>query len=218
MPALVIVLAFFGVNIALSAFGFIILYMPYAVGFLVSLILCNTNPAIQALIPGHPWMSFVSVLALTEALIAIMTHIKQISCSFIIFSCSVFTGLVGAIAFESMNPDSVAYCIFVSVVYLLLTGFALLLNMRNLPENVIYKTLPMRIISGIFYGLSVAIIFGVLTRGIWKPYFVNSGSDTKRIAFLLNVVCGVLAGAALLFTVFSRSGNREDNGGEDANS
>ena len=28
MPALVIVLAFFGVNIALSAFGFIILYMP----------------------------------------------------------------------------------------------------------------------------------------------------------------------------------------------
>ena len=99
MPALVIVLAFFGVNIALSAFGFIILYMPYAVGFLVSLILCNTNPAIQALIPGHPWMSFVSVLALTEALIAILTHIKQISCSFIIFSCSVFTGLVGAIAF-----------------------------------------------------------------------------------------------------------------------
>ena len=117
-----------------------------------------------------------------------------------------------------MNPDSVAYCIFVSVVYLLLTGFALLLNMRNLPENIIYKTLPMRIISGIFYGLSVAIIFGVLTRGIWKPYFVNSGSDTKRIAFLLKVVCGVLAGAALLFTVFSRSGNREDNGGEDANS
>ena len=133
MPALVIVLAFFGVNIALSAFGFIILYMPYAVGFLVSLVLCSTNPAIQALFPGHPWMSFVSVLALTEALIAIMTHIKQISCSFIIFSCSVFTGLVGAIAFESMNPDSVAYCIFVSVVYLLLTGFALLLNMRNLP-------------------------------------------------------------------------------------
>lgn len=88
MPALVIILAFFGVNIALSAFGFIILYMPYAVGFLVSLILCNTNPAIQALIPGHPWMSFVSVLALTEALIAILTHIKQISCSFIIFSCS----------------------------------------------------------------------------------------------------------------------------------
>ena len=38
MPALVIVLAFFGVNIALSAFGFIILYMPYAVGFLVSLV------------------------------------------------------------------------------------------------------------------------------------------------------------------------------------
>ena len=150
MPALVIVLAFFGVNIALSAFGFIILYMPYAVGFLVSLILCNTNPAIQALIPGHPWMSFVSVLALTEALIAILTHIKQISCSFIIFSCSVFTGLVGAIAFESMNPDSVAYCIFVSVVYLLLTGFALLLNMRNLPENVIYKTLPMRNLETLF--------------------------------------------------------------------
>ena len=35
MPALVILLAFFGVNIALSAFGFIILYMPYAVGFFV---------------------------------------------------------------------------------------------------------------------------------------------------------------------------------------
>ena len=134
MPALVIVLAFFGVNIALSAFGFIILYMPYAVGFLVSLILCNTNSAIQALIPGHPWMSFVSVLALTEALIAILTHIKQISCSFIIFSCSVFTGLVGAIAFESMNPDSVAYCIFVSVVYLLLTGFALLLNLQDFAD------------------------------------------------------------------------------------
>ena len=60
MPALVIVLAFFGVNIALSAFGFIILYMPYAVGVLVSLILCNTNPAIHALIPGHPWRSYGS--------------------------------------------------------------------------------------------------------------------------------------------------------------
>ena len=218
MPALVIVLAFFGVNIALSAFGFIILYMPYAVGFLVSLVLCNTNPAIQALIPGHPWMSFISVLALTEALIAILTHIKQISCSFIIFSCSVFTGLVGAIAFESMNPDSVAYCIFVSVVYLLLTGFALLLNMRNLPEAVDHKVLPMRLISGIFYGLSVAIIFGVPARGIWRPYFVNSGSNKERVVFLLNVVCGVLAGAALLFTVFSRSGNTEDRGSEEVNS
>ena len=76
----------------------------------------------------------------------------------------------------------------------------------------------MRLISGIFYGLSVAIIFGVLTRGIWKPYFVNSGSDTERVVFLLNVVCGVLAGAALLFTVFSRSGNTEDRGSEEVNS
>ena len=49
-----IVLAFFGVNIALSAFGFIILYMPYAVGFLVSLILCNTNPAISGFDSGTP--------------------------------------------------------------------------------------------------------------------------------------------------------------------
>lgn len=189
MPALVIVLAFFGVNIALSAFGFIILYMPYAVGFLVSLVLCNTNPAIQALIPGHPWMSFVSVLALTEALIAIMTHIKQISCSFIIFSCSVFTGLVGAIAFESMNPDSVAYCIFVSVVYLLLTGFALLLNMRNLPEAVDHKTLPMRLISGIFYGLSVAIIFGVPARGNLETLFCQQWKRYRKGC--ISSECGV---------------------------
>lgn len=202
MPVILIALAFLGINIVMSVFGFVILYMPYVVGFFASLILCIENPTIQALIPGHPWMSFVSVLALTEVII------RQISCAFIVFCCSVFTGAVGAMVFEGMHPDSIAYCVFVSVVYLILTVLALAINMRNLPEEEVYKTLPIRIISGVFYGLSVALIFGFLAQGVWRPFFVSSGNDTEQVEFFLNMVCVVLAGAALLITVFFPSRNQ----------
>ena len=110
--------------------------------------------------------------------------------------------------FEGMHPDSIAYCVFVFVVYLILTVLALAINMRNLPEEEVYKTLPIRIISGVFYGLSVALIFGFLAQGVWRPFFVSSGSDTERVEFFLNMVCVVLAGAAFLITVFFPSRNQ----------
>jgi hypothetical protein len=182
-------LVFLGIYIAAAIMKVTLLYMPYMLGGIASLIILNQNPGIQAWIPGHSWMCYFTVLAMVEAGIAILMHIKHISRAVITFCCSVFTGVLGAVIFEELVPDSAGYCIFVSIVFLALSVLTIQLNLRDLTEESGSRGIPAGIISGALYGLSAACIFGFLAEGIWKPYFVSLGQSADRIELIINAVC-----------------------------
>ena len=125
----ILYLIYLAVCIALAVMGLTLAYMPYVLGGIASLIIYSQNPGIQTWIPGHPWMCFIVLLALVEAGIAVLMHIKHVSRAVITFFCCVFMGAIGAVVFEELTPDSMGYCLFVSVVYLLLSVFAVRVNL-----------------------------------------------------------------------------------------
>ena len=168
----ILYLIYLAVCIALAVMGLTLAYMPYVLGGIASLIIYSQNPGIQTWISGHPWMCFIVLLALVEAGIAVLMHIKHVSRAVITFFCCVFMGAIGAVVFEGLTPDSMGYCLFVSVVYLLLSVFAVRVNLRNLPEERGSRGILAGILSGALYGLSAVSLFGFLAEGIWKPYFV----------------------------------------------
>ncbi|MDD5847035.1 MAG: hypothetical protein PUD05_06900 [Lachnospiraceae bacterium] len=195
MFAILLILFILGIYITAAFLKVTLFYMPYVLGGIASLIICSQNPGIQTWIPGHPWMCYFTILALVEAVIAILMHINHISRAVITFCCSVFTGVLGAVIFEELAPDSTGYCVFVSIVYLVLSTFAIRLNLRNIPEESRSRGVPAGVVSGVLYGLSAACIFGFLAEGVWKPYFVSLGKSADRIELIINAVC--ITGVAL---------------------
>ena len=121
-------------------------------------------------------------------------------------------GAIGAVVFEGLTPDSMGYCLFVSVVYLLLSVFAVRVNLRNLPEERGSRGILAGILSGALYGLSAVSLFGFLAEGIWKPYFVGLGRSADRIEWIINAACVVGAVLILLAVVLFRrkTGNLQD--------
>ena len=102
----ILYLIYLAVCIALAVMGLTLAYMPYVLGGIASLIIYSQNPGIQTWIPGHPWMCFIVLLALVEAGIAVLIHIKHVSRAVITFFCCVFMGAIGAVVFEELTPDS----------------------------------------------------------------------------------------------------------------
>lgn len=195
----ILYLIYLAVCISAAAMGFALLYMPYVLGGIASLIIHSQNPGIQTWFPGHPWIFFIVILAIVEVGIAVLMHIKHVSRAVITFFCSAFMGLIGAVVFEGLTPDSTGNCLFVSVVYLLLSVFAVSLNLRNLPEEQGSRGVLAGIISGVLYGLSAVSIFGFLAEGIWKPYLVGLWQNVDRIEMGINGLC--VTGALLIFLV-----------------
>ena len=104
------------------------------------------------------------------------------------------------------------YCLFVSVVYLLLSVFAVRVNLRNLPKEHGSRGILAGILSGALYGLSAVSLFGFLAEGIWKPYFVGLGRSANRIEMIINTMC--VAGAVLILlavVIFGRNSENEQD-------
>ena len=100
----ILYLIYLAVCIALAVMGLTLAYMPYVLGGIASLIIYSQNPGIQTWIPGHPWMCFIVLLALVEAGIAVLMHIKHVSRAVITFFCCVFMGAIGARTWKQRNP------------------------------------------------------------------------------------------------------------------
>lgn len=200
---IILYLIYMAVCIAAAAMSLTLLYMPYVLGGIASLIIYSQNLGIQTWIPGHPKMCLIVILAIVELGIAVLMHMRHVSKAAITFFCCAFMGAIGAVVFEGLTPDSVGYCLFVSVVYLFLSAFAVQLNFRNLPEEQGSRGVLAGIISGVLYGLSAISIFGFLAEGIWKPFFVGLHHSPERIEVVINGMCVIGAVFILLAVLFT---------------
>ncbi|SEA20055.1 hypothetical protein SAMN02745687_02122 [Lachnospiraceae bacterium NK3A20] len=192
----------------------ILFYMPYALGAALSAMAFALVPGVQGWIPGHPWLCFLSVLAMMEVLIAIFMHIRQLARPFIALCCAVFVGFAGAIVFDSLTADSVGYCIFMTVVFEAVAFLIIGINQRNIQETVSRRNLFCSILAGIMYGLSVMILVNAPADILWKHYLVSTGVNKGSYEFILNTACVILGVLTMAMTIVldrqSGSGLRED--------
>ena len=178
--------------------------------------------AIPTNVPGmsiHEWWPELAKCADLYSVIRTMTHTQfgHESAAYLMQTGRLPGGgevfpAIGAVVFEGLTPDSMGYCLFVSVVYLLLSVFAVRVNLRNLPEERGSRGILAGILSGALYGLSAVSLFGFLAEGIWKPYFVGLGRSADRIEWIINAACVVGAVLILLAVVLFRrkTGNLQD--------
>lgn len=160
----------------------VVLYMPYALGAVISAMAYFALPGVQNLIPGHPWMCFITVLAIT-------------------FCCAVFLVFAGAIAFDRMPADSIGYCVFVTLIFWVLSFAIVTINLRDTHRHTIRRNLPLSIIAGTLYGLSIMILVNSPADILWKHYLVRTGINEARYELGLTIACIILGLLVMVWTL-----------------
>lgn len=181
---------------------FTVMFMPYALGAVIALLVDTQIPLVQHWIPGHPVMNYIAVLALVEIAIGILLHIRQTRKAVTVLCCSAFIWFVSVLILEELHADSVGYCIFVSVVYTAIASFCIMLNLRSVPLNRQSGNLLCIILSGCMYGISAALLLSAPLDSVWKNYLVAAGVTEGRFDQFLDLACGIAAITAVVLTVY----------------
>lgn len=166
---------------------------PYAGGALASVMVCETVPGAKGLVPGHTFLNYLVVLLIVETIIILLMRIPSVSRSVNVLSTSFFVCVVGFPIMDHLHPDSISFCILMSVIYA--GGVAVVLwnsidkwDMDEGDGNLILK-----IIASAVYGLAgIVIIFPVIW--IWMKYYENG-----EICSLVSLI--VMIGIAITFGV-----------------
>lgn len=179
----------------------VVLYMPYALGAVISAMAYFALPGVQNLIPGHPWMCFITVLAITEILLIVMLRTATLAKPAITFCCAVFLVFAGAIAFDRMPADSIGYCVFVTLIFWVLSFAIVAINLRDTHRHTIRRNLPLSIIAGTLYGLSIMILVNSPADILWKHYLVRTGINEARYELGLTIACIILGLLVMVWTL-----------------
>lgn len=175
------------VNIALSVIGIAIFLvcafvrvsmtsMSYITGFCISAILtvyCVMEP-VEAVQGVHPLLLFLVILGVTEGIICLLVHIPPISRAVRIVLSAVMIAAVAGLIFDSLEPDSIQFCVFVTLGYLMVTGFLLFTNAITNDALTVEQTnqhgIAGRIISIGIYAAAAYMIAAVPIELIWLRY------------------------------------------------
>ena len=153
--------------------------MPYVTGAVGSLILSVVYPPIKELIPGHPNLSVISLIAIIELLIFIFISIEQTNTATVVLTSSVMINLIVLVAISDIKIDSVNFGIFTSVVYLIFMVFLLITNYgingknRRFSRNILWS-----IVSSAMYAASVGMDLLILLGLIWASYIEYIGNES----------------------------------------
>ena len=184
---------FFVVCIIISVIGIGAYMAPYAGGALASVAVCETVPGAKGLVPGHTFLNYLVILLIVETIIILLMHVPSISRSVNVLSTSFFLCVVGFAIMDQLHPDSIGFCILMSVIYA--GGVAVVLwnsidkwDMDEGDGNLILK-----IIASAIYGLA-GIVVAFPANWIWMKYY-ESGVICSFVVFC------VMIGIAITFGV-----------------
>ena len=103
-----------------------LIFMPYLTGAVIGLVIYLEVPLAQSIVPGHPFMNYISILFVIEIIIAVLIHIKEIGDAVALCLSEVMVGTISMLLLNAAKPDSIGYCVFLTVAYLI--GNRLLLD------------------------------------------------------------------------------------------
>lgn len=185
---------FFVVCVIISVIGIGAYMAPYAGGALVSVMVCETVPGAKGLVPGHTFLNYLVVLLIVETVMVLLMHVPSISRSVNVLSTSFFLCVVGFPIMDHLHPDSIGFCILMSVIY---AGGVTIVLWNSIDKWDIDDgdgNLAQRLIACAIYGFAGIVISFPLIGGIWMKYY-EGGEIYPFVAFC------VMIGVAITFGV-----------------
>lgn len=178
-----------GIVVAACVFTALARFMPYVTGLFASILVYFTQGWTRKMIPGHPWMNFITVLVATELIILALTHLPKVGKAVTFALSELFIAIVGGMIFMSLKPDSIGYCVFATTVYAALTAFFLITNISRYDlYDYDFEELGVvtRIITGAIYTASAYFVIAMPAEILWKKYFETVGTTGGfGVAYLL---------------------------------
>lgn len=147
-------------------------FMPYVTGLMAGAIVYFSQVWAQRLIPGHPVMCFITVLAVIEAAVFILVHLPEVGKAFTVALSSLVVVLVGGLVLTSLKPDSIGYCAFATVVYFAVMAFFIWTNIGRyeLCEDGYPDGAVSKVISIVIYAASAVIMIWMPVEVLWIKY------------------------------------------------
>lgn len=145
-----------------------LIFMPYLTGAVIGLVIYLEVPLAQSIVPGHPFMNYISILFVIEIIIAVLIHIKEIGDAVALCLSEVMVGTISMLLLNAAKPDSIGYCVFLTVAYLI--GNSIYLGLNSV-RYVCQKTTTAGImISSIMYAVTAYFVIAIPAELLWQKY------------------------------------------------
>lgn len=108
---------------------------PYAGGALLSVMICETVPCAKNLVPGNTILNYLLVLMIVEAVIILLIHETPLIRPLNVLMTSFFQFIMGYAILDQFHPDSIGFCIFLSIAYAAVTGLVMWINFEEWDFN-----------------------------------------------------------------------------------
>lgn len=193
-----------GIVVAACVFTALARFMPYVTGLFASILVYFTQDWTKKMIPGHPWMNFITVLVAIELIVLALTHLPKVRKAVIFALSELFIAIIGGMIFMSLKPDGIGYCAFVTAVYVALTAFFLITNISKYDlDDYDFEELGVvtRIITGAIYTAAAYFVIAMPAEILWKKYFETVGTTGGFGAAYLLIRIALFITAGLVVTI-----------------
>lgn len=193
-----------GIVVAACVFTALARFMPYVTGLFASILVYFTQDWTKKMIPGHPWMNFITVLVAIELIVLALTHLPKVGKAVTFALSELFIAIIGGMIFMSLKPDSIGYCAFVTAVYAALTALFLITNISRYDfDDYDFEELGVvtRIITGIIYTASAYVVIAMPAEMMWEKYCQSTGTGAGFGAVYLLIRMALFITAGLVVTV-----------------
>jgi hypothetical protein len=143
--------------------------MPYISGALISLFLCTEVSWAGRIVLGHSVMNYLMVLLVVEAVVAVLMNIKATGKATALSFSEIMIAVISMIALDAIKPDSAGYCVFVTVVYLILNFIFLVSNSSKYGDD--QENSPAGIvISSLISAFSAYFVLAIPAELLWQKF------------------------------------------------
>ena len=185
---------FVTICVVISVIGIGAYVAPYAGGALASVMVCETVPGAKGLVPGHTFLNYLVILAIVETIIILLMHVPSVSRAVNVLATSFFLCVVGFPIMDHLHPDSIGFCIVMSVIYAVGATVVLWNSINEWDNDDCDGNLVLRLIVCAIYGFAGIVLSFPLIEGIWMKYY-EGGTIYSFVAFC------VMIGIAITFGI-----------------
>ena len=154
--------------------------MPYISGALISLFICTEVPWAGRIVPGHPVMNYLMILLVVEVVVAVLMNIKATGRATALYFSEIMIAVISMIALDAMKPDSVGYCVFVTIVYLILNLVFLVSNSSKYRAD--KEDSPVgTVISSLICAFSAYFVLAIPAELLWQKFIEANYSPAMPV-------------------------------------
>lgn len=175
--------------------------MPYISGALISLFICTELPWAGAIVPGHPVMNYFMILLVVEVVLALLMNIKATGRATALSFSEIMLAVISMVALDAIKPDSIGYCVFVTIVYLILNLVFLISNSSKYGTD--QGDSPAgTVISSLIYAFSAYFVLAIPAELLWQKFIeANYSSVMPVFTVIYWIIRIVLCGGIVLLGI-----------------